>query len=70
MDQHWVKVFLKNGQFETASGRKRPKEQDHVYEYLVSKYIDIFNIPDTPKPKAKRTRSISAIKSKASTIRN
>lgn len=56
MSEPWVKVFLRNGQFETASQKKK-KEEDHLYNYLINKYRNIFDIPDSPVKKTPKLHS-------------
>jgi hypothetical protein len=56
MDETWVKVFLKNGQFETANNKDKKKE-DHIYDYLVNKYKNVLDIPQTPKRKRIKTQT-------------
>lgn len=61
MDDTWVKVFLKNGQFETANNKNKKKE-DHIYDYLVTKYKNILDIPESPKRKHFKTHSKNKLK--------
>ena len=68
MDEPWVKVFLRNGQFETAANKKKNTE-DHLYTYLVNKYRNLFDIPISEPPRSKTLKPHPKNKSKTNTVR-
>lgn len=68
MEDDWVKVYLKNGQFEAVHSQSKKKE-DHVYNYLINKYKNLFDMPESPKRKP--LKSFSKIRNKTNiTLKN